>query len=261
MRTRVIDRELAAGVDRIDFTTVDPTAAEALRGAAKGGAHLLTAGQLEALERQVKEEARKRGYEEGLAAGKIEAAARVARLEALAAAFTHPFQALDRAVEDEIVTLAVKLAGHLVRREIEHDPAILHTAVADCLAAQKVVGWFQGRMEYGPRALGARSILGDARSTSMQSTMNLKIKFRESFRPFAPSVLRERVHATELRKPRTSPWRSAEPCARADRHRPLRAFATQLGPMRRRAHKLRAQPGRAYRLQTPDRCALSGEPQ
>jgi carbamoyltransferase len=56
-----------------------------------------------------------------------------------------------------------------------------------------VVGWFQGRMEFGPRALGARSILGDPRSPRMQSQMNLKIKFRESFRPFAPSVLRERV--------------------------------------------------------------------
>ena len=69
----------------------------------------------------------------------------------------------------------------------------LCATVADRLAAQKVVGWFQGRMEFGPRALGARSIIGDARSTSMQSVMNLKIKFRESFRPFAPSVLRERA--------------------------------------------------------------------
>lgn len=65
--------------------------------------------------------------------------------------------------------------------------------VADLIAQEKVIGWFQGRMEFGPRALGNRSILGDARSTSMQSTMNLKIKFRESFRPFAPAVLREDV--------------------------------------------------------------------
>src|SRR5206468_4188462 len=65
--------------------------------------------------------------------------------------------------------------------------------VAVELASGKVIGWFQGRMEFGPRALGARSIIGDARNTSMQSVMNLKIKFRESFRPFAPSVLRERV--------------------------------------------------------------------
>ncbi len=65
--------------------------------------------------------------------------------------------------------------------------------VADLIAQEKVIGWFQGRMEFGPRALGNRSILGDARSPKMQEVMNLKIKFRESFRPFAPSVLREKV--------------------------------------------------------------------
>ncbi len=65
--------------------------------------------------------------------------------------------------------------------------------VTEELAQEKVVGWFQGRMEFGPRALGGRSIIGDARSTKMQSVMNLKIKYRESFRPFAPSVLREKV--------------------------------------------------------------------
>jgi carbamoyltransferase len=63
----------------------------------------------------------------------------------------------------------------------------------ELLQAEKVVGWFQGRMEFGPRALGNRSILGDARSRKMQSVMNLKVKFRESFRPFAPIVLRERA--------------------------------------------------------------------
>ena len=56
-----------------------------------------------------------------------------------------------------------------------------------------VIGWFQGRMEFGPRALGARSILGDARSSKMQELMNVKIKFRESFRPFAPAILKEKV--------------------------------------------------------------------
>jgi carbamoyltransferase len=71
--------------------------------------------------------------------------------------------------------------------------AELYDRIAAELAAEKVIGWFQGRMEFGPRALGARSILGDARSPKMQSVMNLKIKYRESFRPFAPSVLRERV--------------------------------------------------------------------
>jgi carbamoyltransferase len=69
----------------------------------------------------------------------------------------------------------------------------LYQKTAECLAREHVVGWFQGRMEFGPRALGARSIIGDPRSAKMQSVMNLKIKFRESFRPFAPSVLREDV--------------------------------------------------------------------
>ena len=71
--------------------------------------------------------------------------------------------------------------------------AELPTAVAQLLADGKVIGLFQGRMEFGPRALGSRSIIADARSTEMQSVLNLKIKFRESFRPFAPAVLRERV--------------------------------------------------------------------
>ena len=61
------------------------------------------------------------------------------------------------------------------------------------IAEQKVIGWFQGPMEFGPRALGNRSIIGDARSPKMQEIMNLKIKFRESFRPFAPSVLADKV--------------------------------------------------------------------
>jgi carbamoyltransferase len=78
------------------------------------------------------------------------------------------------------------------RFTVLHDDALLGACV-DALVNEKAVGWFQGRMEYGPRALGARSILGDARSPRMQSTLNLKVKYRESFRPFAPSVLREDV--------------------------------------------------------------------
>ncbi|KOR33206.1 hypothetical protein TI05_02480 [Achromatium sp. WMS3] len=70
----------------------------------------------------------------------------------------------------------------------------LNAKVANVLATENVVGWFQGRMEFGPRALGGRSILGDPRSPKMQSVMNLKIKYRESFRPFAPSILYERVN-------------------------------------------------------------------
>ena len=73
------------------------------------------------------------------------------------------------------------------------DRPALNNRVAACLANEKIVGWFDGRMEFGPRALGARSILGDPRSPKMQADMNIKIKFREGFRPFAPSVLRERV--------------------------------------------------------------------
>ncbi len=73
------------------------------------------------------------------------------------------------------------------------DPEERATAVAQAIADGKVVGFFSGRMEFGPRALGARSILGDPRRPETQSVMNLKVKFRESFRPFAPAVLRERV--------------------------------------------------------------------
>jgi flagellar assembly protein FliH len=134
MRSRIIDKELAGTPDRWDFPSVDANAADALRGAQKGGAHLLTAGQLDALQKQVHEEAHRRGFEEGLEAGKAELAARTLRLAALADAFAHPFANLERSVEDEVVNLAVELASHLVRREIQHDPAILHTAIADCLA-------------------------------------------------------------------------------------------------------------------------------
>ena len=73
------------------------------------------------------------------------------------------------------------------------DTKALLNITVELLAAEKVIGWFQGRMEFGPRALGNRSIIGDARSARMQSVMNLKVKFRESFRPFAPVVRRERV--------------------------------------------------------------------
>jgi carbamoyltransferase len=74
-----------------------------------------------------------------------------------------------------------------------YDDEALFRKTVELLVAEKVIGWVQGRMEFGPRALGSRSILGDARSPKMQSVMNLKVKFRESFRPFAPIVLRERL--------------------------------------------------------------------
>ncbi len=85
------------------------------------------------------------------------------------------------------------------------EDAVLYGEVAGLLAAGKVVGWFQGAMEFGPRALGNRSILGDPRDPRMQSTMNLKIKFRESFRPFAPAVLAERA-ADYFDHPDASPY-------------------------------------------------------
>jgi carbamoyltransferase len=75
------------------------------------------------------------------------------------------------------------------------EPSLMLQVVAEHLASGKVVGWFQGRMEFGPRALGSRSILGDPRNPHMQSTLNLKTKFRESFRPFAPAVLAEEASA------------------------------------------------------------------
>lgn len=80
---------------------------------------------------------------------------------------------------------------NIPHRKLEDDELL--DKVAGLLASEKVVGWFHGRMEFGPRALGARSIIGDARSSKMQSVMNLKIKYRESFRPFAPTVLEEEV--------------------------------------------------------------------
>jgi len=85
-----------------------------------------------------------------------------------------------------------RLAAAGARFEVLDEAALIDTT-AGLLASEHVVGWFQGRMEFGPRALGGRSILGDPRSPRMQSVLNLKIKYRESFRPFAPSVLREHV--------------------------------------------------------------------
>ena len=90
---------------------------------------------------------------------------------------------------DEIKRTLQQFGAHYVEVEDE----VLPARVGELIGQENVVGWFQGRMEFGPRALGARSILGDARSAKMQSVMNRKIKYRESFRPFAPSVLSDRV--------------------------------------------------------------------
>ena len=97
-------------------------------------------------------------------------------------------------------------ARSLRGRRFEDEDALLKQIV-EALSEGKVVGWFQGRMEFGPRALGARSILGDARNPVIQSVMNLKIKYRESFRPFAPCVLRERAaDYFALPEPAESPY-------------------------------------------------------
>jgi carbamoyltransferase len=89
--------------------------------------------------------------------------------------------------DDEIAQRLTAAGAKFAR--LSYEKTILHTAEA--LAEAKAVGWMQGRMEFGPRALGGRSILGDPRSPTMQKTLNLKVKYRESFRPFAPAVLRE----------------------------------------------------------------------
>jgi len=97
------------------------------------------------------------------------------------------------------------------------EPAMID-GTAEALAAQKAVGWFQGRMEFGPRSLGARSILGDPRSPAMQKNLNLKVKYRESFRPFAPAVLREDV-SDWFDLGSDSPYMLLVADVREDRHR------------------------------------------
>ncbi len=94
--------------------------------------------------------------------------------------------------DNESIRLCLDAFG-AIYEEMESEDELL-TKVAMMMSEEKIIGWFDGRMEFGPRALGARSIIGDARSTKMQQVMNLKIKFRESFRPFAPCVLREHAH-------------------------------------------------------------------
>lgn len=107
------------------------------------------------------------------------------------------------------------------------DDAALYDACAQGLAEEQALGWFQGRMEFGPRALGGRSILGDPRSPRMQSTLNLKVKYRESFRPFAPSVLREQV-AAWFELDADSPYMLLVADVVQARRKPMSAAAQQL---------------------------------
>ena len=107
--------------------------------------------------------------------------------------------------ESDDIELYLDSVGAKYERLDDEDELV--DRVADILAEEKVVGLLQGRMEFGPRALGSRSIIGDPRSRQMQQVMNLKIKFRESFRPFAPCVLREHAHEVfEMRPEDESPY-------------------------------------------------------
>jgi carbamoyltransferase len=128
--------------------------------------------------------------------------------------------------------------------------------VAELLAGQKVVGWMQGRMEFGPRSLGGRSILGDPRNAAMQSTMNLKIKFRESFRPFAPSVKRDRAtEYFEMRPGEDSPYMLVVAPVRAQHRLPAPAAAQGLARLAQVRSSLPAITHVDYsaRVQTVDR--------
>lgn len=128
--------------------------------------------------------------------------------------------------DDEVEAVLRRVGASYTRHA---DDASLIDAVVNSLEEEKVVGWFQGRMEFGPRALGGRSILGDPRSPRMQSVMNLKIKFRESFRPFAPSVLRSRVAEWfDMRDGADSPYMMLVARVRAEKCLALSAGASEL---------------------------------
>ncbi|HZT50033.1 MAG TPA: carbamoyltransferase [Hyphomicrobiaceae bacterium] len=124
---------------------------------------------------------------------------------------------LGPAFDDRSIAAALTKAG---ARYTALDESALIEATARALADGKAVGWMQGRMEYGPRALGARSILGDPRSPTMQKTLNLKVKYRESFRPFAPSVLREDV-ANWFELDADSPYMLLVAPVKVERQRPM----------------------------------------
>jgi carbamoyltransferase len=136
------------------------------------------------------------------------------------------------------------------------DEQELCEAVAGLLAEQNVVGHMAGRMEFGPRALGSRSILGDARSSEMQSTMNLKIKFRESFRPFAPAILREDVDEFfDMRANEDSPYMLLVAPVKADKRVAIDENATGLDQLHQKRSVVPAitHVDHSARVQTVDR--------
>jgi carbamoyltransferase len=141
---------------------------------------------------------------------------------------------LGPAFSDEEIGAFLAARGYPARKLSEAEwPA----AIAELVDRQKVVGLVSGRMEFGPRALGGRSIIGDARSPQMQSVMNLKIKYRESFRPFAPACLEERV-ADFFELDRPSPYMLLVAAVR--RERCVRAPGGQALPLRERIHAVRS---------------------
>ena len=133
---------------------------------------------------------------------------------------------LGPAFGDEEIELYLDSVG----AQYEHipDEGALVDRVARLLTEEQIIGWFNGRMEYGPRALGCRSIIGDARSATMQQTMNVKIKYRESFRPFAPCILREHIdRIVEMRPGEDSPYMLFVARVREELHTTLDAAARE----------------------------------
>jgi carbamoyltransferase len=121
--------------------------------------------------------------------------------------------------DHEIKQFLSSVDAHYTR--IEGDQALCDH-IADQIAAGNVVGWFQGPMEFGPRALGSRSLLGDPRNPEMQTVMNVKVKFREGFRPFAPAVLQDRAHEYfEVEQNQDSPYMLLVAPVREEKRRPL----------------------------------------
>ena len=136
--------------------------------------------------------------------------------------------------DDDEIEAFINARGYKARKLSEEEWA---PEIAKVMADENVVGLCQGRMEFGPRALGGRSIIGDARSKSMQSTMNLKIKYRESFRPFAPSCLEERV-SDFFEQDRPSPYMLLVAPVKKDRCIGMDDMETV--PIRERIHQIRS---------------------
>ncbi len=129
---------------------------------------------------------------------------------------------------DDQIRRALDRAG-LNYRYVDREEDLLEETAA-MIADGKVIGWFQGRLEFGPRALGARSLIADARNPQMKDIINAKVKFREAFRPFAPSVLRERAHEYfEMPEGMDAPFMLLVPRVRADKHAVLPAITHQDG--------------------------------